>query len=63
MTANSRRKWVARDPRIGKKVMGDERFKVTFKPGRNVEERVAREGGGGAVPESVGVGDLMAWVC
>ncbi len=35
----------ARNPRTGEKVMVGERFTVTFKPGRNVEERMARECG------------------
>ena len=34
----------ARNPRTGEKVMVGERFTVTFKPGRVVEERVAMEG-------------------
>ncbi len=34
----------ARNPRTGEKVMVGERFTVTFKPGRLVEERVAMEG-------------------
>ncbi|MEI8371900.1 MAG: HU family DNA-binding protein [Planctomycetota bacterium] len=34
----------ARNPRTGEKVMVGERFTVTFKPGRLVEERVATEG-------------------
>jgi nucleoid DNA-binding protein len=38
-----------RNPRTGEKVMVGERMTVTFKPGRNVEERVARECGGEAV--------------
>ena len=33
----------ARNPRTGEKVMVGERFTVTFKPGRVVEERVAME--------------------
>jgi integration host factor subunit beta len=33
----------ARNPRTGEKVMVGERFTVTFKPGRVVEERVAIE--------------------
>jgi len=37
-TRNPRR---ARNPRTGEKVMVGETVKVTFKPGRNVEERVA----------------------
>ncbi len=36
----------ARNPRTGEKVMVGERTTVTFKPGRNVEERVAAECGG-----------------
>jgi len=35
-----------RNPRTGEKVMVGERMTVTFKPGRIVEERVARECGG-----------------
>ena len=38
----------ARNPRTGEKVMVGERFTVTFKPGRNVEQRVATECGGAA---------------
>jgi nucleoid DNA-binding protein len=33
----------ARDPRTGEQVMIGERMRVTFKPGRNVEERIATE--------------------
>ena len=40
-----------RNPRTGEKVMVGERFTVTFKPGRAVEERVAREGGDRTVPD------------
>ncbi len=40
----------ARNPRTGERVMVGERFVVTFKPGRLVEERVAMERGDGAVP-------------
>ena len=40
----------ARNPRTGEKVMVGERFTVKFKPGRAVEERVAMERRGGAVP-------------
>ena len=40
----------ARNPRTGDKVMVGERFTVKFKPGQAVEERVAMERGGGAVP-------------
>ncbi len=40
----------ARNPRTGEKVMVGERMVVTFKPGRVVEERVARECGGVASP-------------
>ncbi len=36
----------ARNPRTGEMVMVGERFTVTFKPGRNVEQRVALERGG-----------------
>ncbi len=36
----------ARNPRTGEKVVVGERFTITFKPGRIVEERVARECGG-----------------
>jgi nucleoid DNA-binding protein len=39
----------ARNPRTGEKVMVDETVKVAFKPGRMMEERVARKRGGGAV--------------
>ena len=39
-----------RNPRTGEKVMVGERMTVTFKPGRNVEERVAREGGRESIP-------------
>ena len=50
----------ARNPRTGEKIMVGERVTVTFKPGRIVEERVARECGGGAgegvVAGSYGVG-------
>ena len=35
----------SRNPRTGEKVMVGERVTVTFKPGRSVEERVARECG------------------
>ena len=35
----------SRNPRTGEKVMVGERVTATFKPGRNVEERVARECG------------------
>jgi nucleoid DNA-binding protein len=38
----------ARDPRTGESVMIGERMRVTFKPGRNVERRMARKRGGGA---------------
>ena len=40
----------ARNPRTGEKVMVGERFTVTFKPGRVVEERVAIEHRDGVVP-------------
>jgi|SRR5208282_4260247 len=40
----------ARNPRTGEKVMVGERFTVTFKPGRVVEERVAMERRGSFVP-------------
>ena len=40
----------ARNPRTGEKVMVGERFVVKFKPGRVVEEQVAMERRGGAVP-------------
>src|SRR5271165_3800843 len=40
----------ARNPRTGAKVMVGERFTVTFKPGRTMEERVAMECHDGAVP-------------
>ena len=36
----------SRNPRTGEKVMVGERFTVTFKPGRVVEQRVAMECGG-----------------
>jgi nucleoid DNA-binding protein len=39
----------ARNPGTGEKVMVGERFTVTFKPGRVVEERVVLEHRGGAV--------------
>ncbi len=35
----------SRNPRTGEKVMVGEKLAVTFRPGRNVEERVARECG------------------
>ena len=38
----------ARNPRTGEKVVVGERIVVGFKPGRVLEERVARECGGGA---------------
>jgi nucleoid DNA-binding protein len=41
---------LARNPRTGEKVMVGERFAVTFKPGRVVEERVAMERCGSSVP-------------
>ena len=41
----------ARNPRTGEKVVVGERFTVTFKPGRAVEERVAIEHRGEAVPD------------
>jgi nucleoid DNA-binding protein len=41
---------LGRNPRTGEKVMVGERFTVTFKPGRAVEERVAMERGGRTVP-------------
>ena len=39
----NRKPRLARNPRTGEKVMVGERFTVTFKPGRVVEERVAME--------------------
>ncbi|MGA2256906.1 MAG: HU family DNA-binding protein [Thermoguttaceae bacterium] len=39
----------ARNPRTGEKVMVGEKFTVTFKPGRVVEERVSMERGGAPV--------------
>jgi nucleoid DNA-binding protein len=41
---------LARNPRTGEKVMVGERFTVTFKPGRVVDERVAMERRGSSVP-------------
>jgi nucleoid DNA-binding protein len=41
----------ARNPRIGEKVMVGERFTVKFKPGRSVEDRVARDRGRGVVTD------------
>jgi nucleoid DNA-binding protein len=41
---------LARNPRSGEKVMVGERFTVTFKPGRIVEEQVALEGRGSSAP-------------
>jgi integration host factor subunit beta len=41
----------ARNPRTGEKVMVGERFTVTFKPGRVMEERVATESGDRTVPD------------
>jgi len=38
----------ARNPRTGEKVMVGESLTVKFKPGRVMEERVAKECGGGA---------------
>ena len=40
----------ARNPRTGEKVLVGERFTVTFKPGRLVEERVAMECGSRSIP-------------
>jgi len=40
----------ARNPRTGEKVMVGERVTVKFKPGRAIEERMAMERGGRAVP-------------
>ncbi len=42
-TVKKRKPRQARNPRTGEKVMVGERFTVTFKPGRVVEERVAIE--------------------
>ena len=42
---------LARNPRTGEKVVVGERFTVTFKPGRVVEERVAMESGGKTEPD------------
>src|SRR5208337_3196991 len=39
-----------RNPRTGEKVMVGERFTVTFKPGRAVEERIAMECRSRSVP-------------
>ena len=39
----------SRNPRTGEKVMVDERFTVTFKPGQVLKERVAIERGGKSV--------------
>jgi len=41
----------ARNPRTGETVMVGERFTVTFRPGRAVEERVAMECGGRVVSD------------
>ena len=43
----------ARNPRTGERIMVGETVKVTFKPGRNVEERVRSKRGGGAGEEAV----------
>ena len=42
----------ARNPRTGEQVMVGERFTVTFKPGRAMEERVAMRRRGGAGEEA-----------
>ena len=48
----------SRNPRTGEKVMVGERFTVTFKPGRVVEERVAMESSDRTVPnEGLVVGE------
>jgi nucleoid DNA-binding protein len=47
----------ARNPRTGEKVMVGERFTVTFKPGRAMEERVALERRDAAVPDEGAVAD------
>ncbi len=46
-----------RNPRTGEKVMVGERFTVTFKPGRVVEERVAMERGGAVLDEEAVAGE------
>ena len=53
-----RKPWPARNPRTGEKVMVGERARVTFKPGRVVDERVAMEHRGNSGPaEDLAVGE------
>jgi nucleoid DNA-binding protein len=48
----------ARDPRTGEQVLIGERMRVIFRPGRNVEERVARKRrGGSGLAEEMAVGE------
>jgi nucleoid DNA-binding protein len=56
-TVKKRKPRQCRNPRNGEPVMVGERMAVTFKPGRLMEERVARKGGGAVLDEEMVAGE------